>query len=40
MNIWDKFEKIKTIKKEEYGELLEAKNKNTKKYIIIKRIDK
>ena len=40
MNIWDKFEEIKTIKKEEYGELLEAKNKNTKKYIIIKRIDK
>ena len=40
MNIWDKFEEIKIIKKEEYGELFEAKNKNTQKYIIIKRIDK
>ena len=37
---WDKFEEIEIIKEEEYGDLLQAKNKNTQKYIIIKRIDK
>ena len=39
-NFWDKFEEIEIIKEEEYGDLLQAKNKNTQKYIIIKRIDK
>ena len=39
-NFWDKFEEIEVIKEEEYGDLLQAKNKNTQKYIIIKRIDK
>ena len=39
-DIWDKFEEIEIVKEEEYGDLLEAKNKKTQTYIKIKRIDK
>ena len=34
-DIWDKFEEIEIVKEEEYGDLLEAKNKKTQTYIKI-----